>query len=175
MEDGQYIDVYLGLPDSNGNIEAYDSKLAANLPLMTPNGVQIATAYNMYPYYRIVFNSEAAAYTSGNNKLTLNPILRWENPQSQQPSISTNQSSTNTTNLGKIYVYQYTDDESKNGTLFAYNPTNNVTINGQHYASGLHIQGQYVYDKQYLDYNHTTTAGIFYNNNRVWGQIIVSP
>lgn len=113
MEDGQYIDVHLGLPDSNGNIEAYGSKLAANLPLMTPNGVQIATAYNMGTYYRIVFNSEAAAYTSGNNKLTLNPILRWENPQSQQLSISTNQSSTNTTNLGKIYVYQYTDDESK--------------------------------------------------------------
>lgn len=113
MEDGQYIDVHLGLPDSNGNIEAYGSKLAANLSLMTPNGVQIATA----SYYRIVFNSEAAAYTSGNNKLTLNPILRWENPQSQQLSISTNQSSTNTTNLGKIYVYQYTNDESKFDTF----------------------------------------------------------
>ncbi len=169
LQDGQYIDVHLGLPDSNGNIENYDSKLAANLPLMTPNGVQIATAYNMGTYYRIVFNSEAAAYTSGNNKLTLNPILRWGNPQSQQPSISINQGSDNTTNLGKVYVYQYTDDESKNGTLFAYTPTNDVTINGQHYASGLHIQGQYVYDKQYLDCNNTTTAGIFYNNNRVWG------
>ena len=117
MEDGQYIDVHLGLPDSNGNIEAYGSKLAANLPLMTPNGVQIATAYNMGTYYRIVFNSEEAAYNSCNNKLTLNPILRWENPQSQQPSISTNQSNTNTTNLGKIYVYQYTDDESKFDTF----------------------------------------------------------
>ena len=169
LQDGQYIDVHLGLPDSNGNIENYDSKLAANLSLMTPNGVQIATAYNMGTYYRIVFNSEAAAYTSGNNKLILNPILRWGNPQSQQPSISINQSSDNTTNLGKVYVYQYTGDESKNGTLFAYTPTNDVTINGQHYASGLHIQGQYVYDKQYLDYNNTTTAGIFYNNNRVWG------
>lgn len=134
MQDGQYIDVHLGLPDSNGNIEDYDSKLAANLPLMTPNEVQIATAYNIGTYHRIVFNSEATAYTSGNNKLTLSPILRWGNPQSQQPSISTNQSSTNTSNLGKVYVYQYIDDESKNGTLFAYTPTNDVTINGQHYA-----------------------------------------
>lgn len=43
LQDGQYIDVHLGLPDSNGNIEDYDSKLAANLPLMTPNRLQIAT------------------------------------------------------------------------------------------------------------------------------------
>ncbi|WP_297816258.1 hypothetical protein [uncultured Lactobacillus sp.] len=167
LKEGQYIDVNLGLPGANG-IELYDSKLGANIPLKAPDGTQVATAYNMGTYYRIVFNSAATTYTSGNNNLTLTPILRWGNPQSQQPSISPNQASSNTTDLGKVFVYQYTDNETLNGQKFAYTPTNDVTINGQTYASGLHIQGQYVYDKQYLDYNKETGAVIYYNNNRIW-------
>ena len=122
----------------------------------------------MGTYYRVVFNSNAETVTTGNNHPSWTLNLKWGNAQSQQPSISTNQSSTNTTNLGKVYVYKYTDDLSKNGTKFAYTPNNDVNINGQTFASGLHIQGEYVYKGQYLDANKETVAGISWVANRVW-------
>ena len=50
--------------------------------------------------YRIVFNANAAKYTTGNNHPSWNLKLSWGNPGSQTPSISTDQSSSNTTNLG---------------------------------------------------------------------------
>lgn len=165
---GQYLDINLGLPDSSGGIKQYDTKLGNNLSITTTDGTQVGTAYNMGTYYRIVFNANAAKYTTGNNHPSWNLKLSWGNPGSQTPSISTDQSSSNTTNLGTPFVYKYTDDLSLNGTKFPYTPTNDVTINGQRYASGLHIQGQYVYHEQYLKGNDYTSSGLNEPYNRTW-------
>lgn len=165
---GQYLDINLGLPDSSGGIKQYDTKLGNNLSITTTDGTQVGTAYNMGTYYRIVFNANAAKYTTGNNHPSWNLKLSWGNPGSQTPSISTDQSSSNTTNLGTPFVYKYTDDLSLNGTKFPYTPTNDVTINGQRYASGLHIQGQYVYHGQYLKGNDYTSSGLNEPYNRTW-------
>lgn len=165
---GQYLDINLGLPDSSGGIKQYDTKLGNNLSITTTDGTQVGTAYNMGTYYRIVFNANVAKYTTGNNHPSWNLKLSWGNPGSQTPSISTDQSSSNTTNLGTPFVYKYTDDLSLNGTKFAYTPTNDVTINGQRYASGLHIQGQYVYDGQYLKGNEDTSSSVNEPYNRTW-------
>lgn len=167
LKDEQYFDVHLGLPNQNG-IELYDKTLGDNLPIYAKDGTQVGTAYKMGTYYRVVFNSNAEKVTTGNNHPSWTLNLNWGNPQSQQPSISTNQSSSNTTDLGKVYVYQYTDDQSKNGMGFAYTPTNDVNINGQTFASGLHIQGEYVYSKQYLEYNKKTMPEITFPYNRTW-------
>ena len=136
----------------------------------------------MGTYYRIVFNSAATSNTQGNNHPSWTLNLSWGNDGTNpdipfnNPSISTDQSSSNQTNLGKVYVYQYTDDESLNGAKFAYTPTNDVTINGQTFASGLHIQGQYVYDKGYLDGNKETTTTTGTSTNRIWtsdGKVVI--
>ncbi|MDO6362254.1 hypothetical protein, partial [Lactobacillus paragasseri] len=168
LKSGDYFDVQLGLPNADGSIKEYDTKLGNNLAITTTDGTQVGTAYNMGTYYRIVFNANAAKYTTGNNHPSWNLKLSWGNPGSQTPSISTDQSSSNTTNLGTTFVYKYTNDLSLNGTKFAYTPTNDVTINGQRYASGLHIQGQYVYDGQYLKGNDQTYSSMVEPYNRIW-------
>ena len=168
LKSGDYFDVQLGLPNTDGSIKEYDTKLGNNLAITTTDGTQVGTAYNMGTYYRIVFNANAVKYTTGNNHPSWNLKLSWGNPGSQTPSISTDQSSSNTTNLGTTFVYKYTDDLSLNGTKFAYTPTNDVTINGQRYASGLHIQGQYVYDGQYLKGNDQTSSSMVEPYNRIW-------
>ena len=168
LKSGDYFDVQLGLPNADGSIKEYDTKLGNNLAITTTDGTQVGTAYNMGTYYRIVFNANAAKYTTGNNHPSWNLKLSWGNPGSQTPSISTDQSSSNTTNLGTTFVYKYTNDLSLNGTKFAYTSTNDVTINGQRYASGLHIQGQYVYDGQYLKGNDQTYSSMVEPYNRIW-------
>ena len=168
LKSGDYFDVQLSLPNADGSIKEYDTKLGNNLAITTTDGTQVGTAYNMGTYYRIVFNANAAKYTTGNNHPSWNLKLSWGNPGSQTPSISTDQSSSNTTNLGTTFVYKYTNDLSLNGTKFAYTPTNDVTINGQRYASGLHIQGQYVYDGQYLKGNDQTYSSMVEPYNRIW-------
>lgn len=167
LKDGQYFDVHLGLPGQNG-VELYDKTLGNNLPIYAKDGTQVGTAYKMGTYYRVVFNSNAASVTTGNNHPSFTLHLSWGNAQSQQPSISTDQSSSNTTNLGQVYVYQKTSDLSKDGTKFPYSPTKDVQIGDYTFTSGLHIQGQYVYDGQYLDANKETSAGISWNVNRTW-------
>lgn len=122
----------------------------------------------MGTYYRIVFNSNAAKYTSGNNNLTLTPILRWGNPTSQNPSISVDQSSSNTDNLGAVYVYEGTETQSEDGTKFVYTPQHDININGQPFTSGLRIQGQKVYTEKYLDFNKDTEFNINGSFVRTW-------
>lgn len=169
IQSGQYIDVKLGLPTNTGTVVPYDTLLAdKNIPLKAPDGTQIATAYKMGTYYRIVFNSNAAKYTSGNNNLTLTPILRWGNPTSQNPSISVDQSSSNTDNLGAVYVYEGTETQSEDGTKFVYTPQHDININGQPFTSGLRIQGQKVYTEKYLDFNKDTEFNINGSFVRTW-------
>ncbi|OOK87706.1 hypothetical protein B0B48_08105 [Lactobacillus gasseri] len=169
IKSGQYIDVKLGLPTSDGNVVPYDTLLAnENIPLKAPDGTQIATAYKMGTYYRIVFNSNAAEYTSGNNNLTLTPILRWGNPTSQNPSINIDQSDKN--NLGKTFVYEGTTTQSEDGEKISYAPQNDINIGDGSYkfTSGLYIQGQKVYTEKYLDYNKDTEFSIGVPNVRTW-------
>ena len=169
IKSGQYIDVKLGLPTSDGNVVPYDTLLAnENIPLKAPDGTQIATAYKMGTYYRIVFNSNAAEYTSGNNNLTLTPILRWGNPTSQNPSINIDQSDKN--NLGKTFVYEGTTTQSEDGEKISYAPQNDINIGDGSYkfTSGLYIQGQKVYTEKYLDYNKDTEFNIGVPNVRTW-------
>ena len=86
LKDGQYFDVHLGLPNQNG-IELYDKTLGDNLPIYAKDGTQVATAYKMGTYYRVVFNSNAETVTTGNNHPSWTLNLKWGNAQSQQLSL----------------------------------------------------------------------------------------
>lgn len=107
IEDGSYLDVKLGLPDSQGKVTPYDTTLSASFPI-TYDGQTVGTVYNMGTYYRIVFNSNMSQYATGNNDLKLNFNFKWGHDKSdlgdnghayQQPSVGVDQDSTD--NLGK--------------------------------------------------------------------------
>ena len=154
---GDYIDFHLGIPYTDSQTgkltyKLYDSHLAANFTV-----ANIGTVYNMGNYYRLVFNNAVESL----NHPTFDLNLRWGS-SSNQASLKDD---------GAIYVYRLTDDPNKDRTAFTYQPTNDVTINGQTMASGLSVKGNYVYIAQPIATgNQHIGSSATPSVNRTWNQ-----
>ncbi|MCW4388159.1 mucin-binding protein [Limosilactobacillus oris] len=153
VHSGDYIDFRLGLPYTDAQTGQtkylpYDKTLAASWTLGN-NG----TVYNMGDYYRLVFNVNSESLSNPVVKLD----LRW-GATGTQSSINAN----------KVYVYRSTADPAKNKTDFDYTPTNDVTINGNSYASGLTIKGQYLSATPVTESNSRVNAAGTSTNVRTW-------
>lgn len=154
VHSGNYIDFRLGLPYTDAQTGQtkylpYDNTLAANWT----TGDQNATVYNMGDYYRLVFNVSSESLSNPTVKLD----LRW-GAAGTQSSINAN----------KVYVYRSTADPAKNKTDFDYTPTNDVTINGNSYASGLTVKGQYLSAKPVTESNSQVSTSGTSTNVRTW-------
>ncbi|EEW54153.1 mucin-binding protein [Limosilactobacillus antri] len=154
VHSGDYIDFRLGLPYTDtktGQTKylAYDKTLAASWTTADHN----ATVYNMGDYYRLVFNVSSESLSNPTVKLD----LRW-GADGTEASV----------NAGKVFVYRFTDDPAKNRTDFEFAPTNDVTINGNSYASGLTIKGQYLSATPVTEANSYITTSGMATNVRTW-------
>lgn len=166
IKDGSYIDFHWGVPytDANGQqqFKLYDSVLSPTVPVMLkdhPNE-QIGTLYNMGTYYRLVFNQNAENETKSGKLLNIvNPFnLNWT--ISYQDANGTDKDGNNNNDVqletdfghkgsvasGLFRVYQYTDDQSKNGTEDHITIQNDVEIGGRRYTSNLPVIRQWVYN-----------------------------
>lgn len=175
VKDGDYIDFKLGIPytDEQGNIQVkpYDTKLSRasdfldNGQIITKSGINIGQIYNMGTYYRLVFNANTSDFYSTNPhdaSLQIKLSLPWANENFSSQSIaSVHWPDT-------YYLYQYTNDKSKNGTSFFKKLANDVNINGKTYASGLKIQGKYIYTGYLTEKNTKNEESISSNTVRSW-------
>jgi hypothetical protein len=160
---GDYIDFRLGIPykDNSGQTQylMYDSSLSKSFDLESGVG----TVYNMGDYYRLVFNSTASRLSNLQVKLQ----LKWGS-DSNQASLNAN----------KSYVYQKTNDATKNGTTFQYTPTDDLMINGQRFASGFTVTGTYVDPAVKSDTaNHNASYETIGSVNRTWnnrGTVVIT-
>ena len=161
---GDYFDVQLGLPTQNG-LKLYGPNLVANTPVYNTEGTQIGTIYGEGTYYRVVFNENAESITSGNNQPNWTFNLKWGGSYGTQNPWSYNT------------VYQYTDTAAQNNKTFSYTPNNDLLINGQQYASGLSLPGQYVYDKSLLNGASYTSDQMSQPDVRQWtsdGKVVIN-
>ncbi|MBD5432517.1 MAG: cell wall anchor protein, partial [Lactobacillus sp.] len=162
---GDYFDVQLGLPTQNG-LKLYGPHLVANTPVYDTGGkTQVGTIYGEGTYYRVVFNENAESITSGNNQPNWTFNLKWGGSYGSQNPWSYNT------------VYQYTDTAAQNYKTFSYTPNNDLLINGQQYASGLSLPGQYVYDKSLLNGATYTSDQMSQSNVRQWtsdGKVVIN-
>lgn len=165
IHNGDYIDVHLGVPykDDNGRqaYKLYDTKLS-NKPLQVEDGGQvIGKAYNMGTYYRIVFNDKGAALSNPNVQVT----LQWGSNRDASRNDNTHSSINDHTS----YIYQATNDLSKDRTTFDYFPHDDININGQTSTSGYKIKGTYIYTAKNAGIgNLKTGASSVGSYNRTW-------
>ncbi len=157
VHEGDYIDFHLGISytdNATGKAayKLYDSNLSSNFKLNN-----IGTVYNMGTFYRLVFSS--AVESLNNPTFELN--LRWGS-QNNQASLNNNDN---------VYLYQETNDPSKDHTKFIYTTTNDVTINGQSSASGLQVNGMYIYTTKPISTgNKQIGSASIPSVNRTWNQ-----
>lgn len=160
VNDGDYIDIHLGIPYTNSatgqtDYQLYDTNLAANFTV-SQGSTKVGTVYNMGSYYRLVLDSDVNSLSNPE----INLQLRWAS--------NDNQSSVK---KGNVYVYRQTNDPTQNHVQFTDAPTNDVTINGQSHASGLTVNGQYIYVAQPIATgNHDFGASITRSTMRTWNQ-----
>lgn len=161
IQKDQYLDVQMGLTDSQGKLHQYDDVLAKNSPILY-NGQNLATIYNLGNKYRIVFNSDVFNQLVNTTNLPADPqveiSLKWGSGQ-VQASVN---------NKDKTYLYQYTNDPTKNKTQFTYQAQNDIQIGDQTYSSNLPIKGLYIDQNKHMEVNDTSYITSSHTVARIW-------
>ncbi|WP_295729330.1 YSIRK-type signal peptide-containing protein [uncultured Limosilactobacillus sp.] len=187
-EDGNYVDVHWGvLYNDNGTVKRklYDKVLSSTVGVILSNDGQrtvIGHVYNMGDFYRLVFNKKAQEENSDGKLIANSFELNWATtPQYAGGFTTNNDGHTATVNNGP-FVYTYTDDQSKDGTIDKnFIPKNDVLIgstadqsNSQQLTSGIKLQQEYVYQGSTYKNNKTqstSTTGptrTWYGNSGSW-------
>lgn len=118
IKNGDYLDIHLGIPMANGQLDNYNVQLSPDLPLKigdTQIGTITSEQNGSDQFYRLIFNDQLANF----NNVTMALDLKWSNPYTEDA----------------IALNLLTSDPSIN----SFTPTNDLRIGNQTFASGLSV------------------------------------